>query len=139
VRLLPVVDDLRLELERHILERQPSPDEYLLYPEKLGPEFYRGPVGVIWGIEDERTSATAMHRSWTRRWRRCWPAMPTLARPRNIYTHLDTSDLESALAGGAARENSPTGNPHLLGVEAAGIEPASADAPERASTSLSCR
>jgi hypothetical protein len=38
VRLLPVVDeDLRLELERHILERQPSPDEYLLYPEKLGP------------------------------------------------------------------------------------------------------
>jgi hypothetical protein len=34
---LPVVDDLRLELERHILERQPSPDEYLLYPEKLGP------------------------------------------------------------------------------------------------------
>jgi hypothetical protein len=55
VRLLPVVDDLRLELERHILERQPSPDEYLLYPEKLGPEFYRGPVRVIWGIEDERT------------------------------------------------------------------------------------
>ena len=38
VRLLPVVDeDLRLELERHILERQPSPDEYLLYPENSAP------------------------------------------------------------------------------------------------------
>jgi hypothetical protein len=54
IRLLPVVDeDLRLELERHILERRPSPEEYLLYPEKLGPEFYGGPVGVIW---ENRTS-----------------------------------------------------------------------------------
>jgi hypothetical protein len=25
----------------------PEPQEYLLYPEKLGPEFYGGPAGVI--------------------------------------------------------------------------------------------
>jgi integrase/recombinase XerD len=38
VRLLPIVDeDLRLELERHILERQPSPEEFLLYPRRLAP------------------------------------------------------------------------------------------------------
>jgi integrase len=40
VRYLPVVDnELRLELERHILDRGPEPDEFLLYPEKTGPEF----------------------------------------------------------------------------------------------------
>jgi hypothetical protein len=41
VRYLPVVDRvLRLELEPHILDRQPQPDEFLLFPEKAGPEFY---------------------------------------------------------------------------------------------------
>lgn len=44
VRYLPVVDrQLREALERHILERGPMPDEFLLYPEKIGPEFYKGP------------------------------------------------------------------------------------------------
>jgi integrase len=53
VRYLPVVDGgLRLGLERHILDRGPDPDEFLLYPEKVGPEFYRGPLATIW--EDRR-------------------------------------------------------------------------------------
>jgi integrase/recombinase XerD len=48
VRYLPVVDaELRLQLERHILDRAPTPDEYLLYPEKIGPEFYGGPLATI--------------------------------------------------------------------------------------------
>jgi integrase len=35
--------------------------------EKLGPEFYGGPVGVIWESRTSGLSATAMHRWWTRR------------------------------------------------------------------------
>jgi len=62
----------------------------------------------------------------------------------DIYAHLDTSDLETALKG--LNEDAtwplgivPTGNPRFAGMmEAAGIEPASADAPVRASTSLGC-
>jgi hypothetical protein len=39
VRYLPAVDsELRLALERHILDRQSSSEEFLLYPEKLGPQ-----------------------------------------------------------------------------------------------------
>ena len=67
------------------------------------------------------------------------PAMPTSARPRTSTRTWIRATSRAPYAGGAARENSPTGNPHLGRVEAAGIEPASADAPERASTSLSCR
>jgi integrase len=128
VRLLSVVDeDLRLELERHILERQPGPEEYLLYPEKLGPEFYGGPVGVIWENRMSGLSATAMHRWWTRRLQDAGlPHRPMhearhtaiteflrdtgnlklaqmlaghadIGTTANIYAHLDTSDLETAL------------------------------------------
>jgi integrase/recombinase XerD len=128
IRLLPVVDeDLRLELERHILERRPSPEEYLLYPEKLGPEFYGGPVGVIWENRTSELSPTAMHRWWTRRLevaglphRPMHEARHTaiteflrdtgnlklaqmlaghvdIGTTANIYAHLDTSDLETAL------------------------------------------
>ena len=65
VRYLPVVDgELRLELERHILDRGPDPEEYLLYPERFGPEFYGGPVGLIWEDRFRPLSPTAMHRWW---------------------------------------------------------------------------
>ena len=128
VRYLPVVDEeLRTALERHILDRQPSPDEHLLYPEKLGPEFYRGPVGTIWENRLKQLSSTAMHRWWVK----CLESRrdPAQADARstthgdhrvpapdgepeagadarrhadigttaNIYAHLDTSDLETAL------------------------------------------
>jgi hypothetical protein len=39
----------------------------MLYPEKLGPEFYRGPVGVIWEDRCKQLSSTAMHRWWAKR------------------------------------------------------------------------
>jgi integrase/recombinase XerD len=128
VRLIPVVDDdLRLELERHILDRRPTPDEFLLYPEKIGPEFYRGPVGVIWEDRLSGLSMTAMHRWWTKRLRDAeLPHCPMhetrhtaitqflrdtgnlklaqmlaghadISTTANIYAHLDTSDLETAL------------------------------------------
>jgi integrase len=128
VRLLPIVDeDLRLELERYVLERQPGPEEYLLYPEKLGPEFYGGPVGVIWENRTTELSATAVHRWWTRRLQDAGlPHRPMhearhtaiteflrdtgnlklaqmlaghadIGTTANIYAHLDTSDLETAL------------------------------------------
>jgi len=65
VRYLPVVDnELRLELERHILDRQPDSDEFLLYPEKTGPEFYKGPVGVIWEDRHKPMAPTTLHNWW---------------------------------------------------------------------------
>jgi integrase len=128
VRLIPVVDDdLRLELERHVLDRGPSPDEFLLYPEKIGPEFYGGPVGVIWENRTSEMSPTAMHRWWTKRLKEAGlPHRPMhearhtaitqflrdtgnlklaqmlaghadISTTANIYAHLDTSDLETAL------------------------------------------
>jgi integrase len=128
VRYLPIVDDeLRLALERHILDRQPGPDEHLLYPEKLGPEFYRGPLGVIWEDRQRQLSPTAMHRWWVKCLERAGIAHRPMHEARhtaitdflrrtgnlklaqmlaghadigttaNIYAHLDTSDLETAL------------------------------------------
>lgn len=67
MRYLPVVDqELRTALERHILDRAPTPEEHLLYPEKLGPEFYGGPVGTIWENREKQLSSTAMHRWWSK-------------------------------------------------------------------------
>ncbi len=34
---------LRLELERHMLDRRPEPEEFLLYPEKTRPGVLRRP------------------------------------------------------------------------------------------------
>jgi integrase len=128
VRYLPVVDQgLRLALERHILDRGPAPDEFLLYPERYGPEFYCGPVGLIWDDRLKGLSPAAMHR-W---WRRCvdragipYRSMHTarhtaiteflratgdlvlaqklaghadVGTTANVYAHLDTTDLEAAL------------------------------------------
>jgi integrase/recombinase XerD len=128
VRYLPVVDDeLRTAIERHILDRQPTPDEYLLYPEKLGPEFYGGPLGVIWEDRSKPLSSTAMHRWWSKCLQRAEiPHRPMhearhtaitdflrrtgnlklaqmlaghadIGTTANIYAHLDTTDLETAL------------------------------------------
>ena len=128
VRYLPIVDDdLRLALERHILDRAPDPEEHLLYPEKLGPEFYGGPVGVIWEDRRKDMSPTAMHRWWSRCLERAGIAHRPMHEARhtaiteflrdtgnlklaqilaghadigttaNIYTHLDTTDLEAAM------------------------------------------
>jgi integrase len=113
VRYLPEVDrELREALGRHILDRGPTPEEFLLYTEKLGPEFYGGPVGTIWEDRRKQLSSTAMHRWWSRcleragiahrpmhearhtaitavlrrtgnlKLRRCSPAMPTSGPPQ---------------------------------------------------------
>ena len=128
VRYLPVADDeLRLALERHILDRGPAPDEFLLYPEKLGPEFFGGPLGTIWEDRTKQLSSTAMHRWWGKRVERAGISYRPMHEARhtaiteflrstgnlklaqmlaghadigttaNIYAHLDTSDLEAAL------------------------------------------
>jgi integrase len=128
VRYLPIIDqELRLELERHILDRQPSADEFLLYPEKLGPEFYGGPVGRIWQNREKQLSSTAMHRWWLACEKRAGTAHRPMHEARhtaitnflrgtqnlelarmlaghadigttaNIYAHLNTTDLETAL------------------------------------------
>ena len=60
---MPIVDqELRTQLERHILDRGPDPDEHLLYPERTGPEFYRGPLGVIWEDRRKPMAASTMQR-----------------------------------------------------------------------------
>jgi integrase/recombinase XerD len=128
VRYLPIVDSgLRLELERHILDRAPAPDEFLLYPEKIGPEFYGGPLATIWEDRLRPMSSTAMHRWWVGCLQRAeLPHRPMhearhtaiteflrrtgnlklaqllaghadIGTTANIYAHLDTTDLEAAL------------------------------------------
>lgn len=128
VRYLPVVDaELRLQLERHILDRAPAPDEFLLFPEKIGPEFYGGPLATIWQDRLRPLSSTAMHRWWVGCMKRAGLAHRPMHEARhtaitdflrrtgnlklaqmlaghadigttaNIYAHLDTSDLETAL------------------------------------------
>lgn len=128
VRYLPVVDaELRLQLERHILDRAPTPDEFLLFPEKIGPEFYGGPLATIWEDRARPLSSTAMHRWWAGCMRRAGLAHRPMHEARhtaitdflrrtgnlklaqmlaghadigttaNIYAHLDTTDLETAL------------------------------------------
>lgn len=128
VRYLPIVHpELRTALERHILDRGPTPEEHLLYPEKLGPEFYGGPVGTIWKNREKQLSSTAMHRWWAKCLERAeLPHRPMhearhtaiteflrrtgnlklaqmlaghadIGTTANIYAHLDTSDLETAL------------------------------------------
>jgi integrase/recombinase XerD len=128
VRYLPVVDsELRLQLERHILDRASTPDEFLLYPEKVGPEFYGGPLATIWEDRSRPLSSTAMHRWWVGCMKRSGLAHRPMHEARhtaitdflrrsgnlklaqmlaghadigttaNIYAHLDTTDLETAL------------------------------------------
>jgi integrase len=128
VRYMPIVDqELRTQLERHILDRGPDPDEHLLYPERTGPEFYRGPLGVIWEDRRKPMAGSTMQR-W---WKKCLERAELKHRPMhearhtaiteflrrsgnlklaqmfaghadigttaNIYAHLDTTDLETAL------------------------------------------
>jgi integrase/recombinase XerD len=128
VRYLPVVErEMREALESHMLERGATPDEFLLYPEKIGPEFYKGPVGTIWEDRRKQLSSTAMHRWWSRCLERAGlPHRPMhearhtaitaflrrsgnlklaqllaghadIGTTANIYAHLDTTDLETAL------------------------------------------
>jgi integrase len=100
IRLLPVIeDDLCLELGRYVLARRPSSEEFLLYPEKLGPEFYGGPVGVIWENCTSELSPTAMHRWWTRRLENAGlPHPPTREARHTAVTEFlrDTGNLKLA-------------------------------------------
>ncbi|MDQ3995275.1 MAG: tyrosine-type recombinase/integrase [Actinomycetota bacterium] len=128
VRYLPIVDsELRLALERHILDRGPEPDEFLLYVEKIGPQFPGGPLATIWQDRCKPLSSTAMHRWWVACLKRAdLPHRPMhearhtaitdflrrsgnlklaqmlaghadIGTTANVYAHLDTTDLEAAL------------------------------------------
>ena len=57
---------LRLDLERLILDEQPSPDEYLVFPERLGPRAPGGPLEVLWADKRKPMSSTTLHRWWHR-------------------------------------------------------------------------
>lgn len=71
IRKVPIVDEaLWRDLEQHILERNPSPDEYLLYPERHGPlnqHRHRGeaPYGLLWENRTKGMAPTTMQRWWT--------------------------------------------------------------------------
>ena len=99
----------------------------MLYPEKTGPEFYRGPVATIWQDRCKQLSSTALHRWWVKRLQDAGlPHRPMhearhtaitaflrrtgnlklaqmlaghadIGTTANIYAHLDTTDLETAL------------------------------------------
>ena len=72
IRNVPIIDDqLRLDLERHILDRAPAPDEFLLYPERHGPlNQHRNatgdaPYGLLWENRSKAMSGTTLHRWWS--------------------------------------------------------------------------
>jgi integrase len=65
VRHVPVVDPaLRLDLERHMLERQVAPGEFLLYPERTGPRRRGGPLELLWDDRAKPMTSTTLHRWW---------------------------------------------------------------------------
>jgi integrase len=106
-------------VERHILDRGPSPDQFLLYPEKLGPEFYGGPLGTIWEDRCKQLSSTAMHRWWSK----CLERAEIAHRPMHAARHTAITDfsrrtgnlkLAQMLAGHAdigTRTSTPTLTP----------------------------
>jgi integrase len=86
VRYLPVVDEeLRTALERHILDRQPSPEEHLLYPEKLGPEARHTAITEF------------LRQTGNLKLAQMLAGHADIGTTANTYAHLDTSDLETAL------------------------------------------
>lgn len=67
VRQVPIMDEqLRLDLERYILDEQPGPDEFLLYPEKTGPMNNQdnSPMGVLWKNSRKGMTSSSLHRWW---------------------------------------------------------------------------
>jgi integrase len=124
VRYLPVVDS-ELRLGGTSSTANPTPQSSCSTRKRLGPEFYGGPVGVIWEDRHRPLSSTAMHRWWTKGLERAGlPHRPThearhtaiteflrrtgnmklaqmlaghaaIGTTANIYAHLDTSDLEN--------------------------------------------
>lgn len=67
-------EELRLAIERYILERNPDPDEYLLYPIRRGPKMQAGdqhftgdqPVGILREDRHKPLDASSMQRWWKR-------------------------------------------------------------------------
>lgn len=67
-------EELRLQIERLILERKPEPTEYLLYPVRRGRKKPAGqrfitkddPIGVIWEDRKRPLEANGMQRWWKR-------------------------------------------------------------------------
>lgn len=75
VRTVPIVDPLIWhDLERHILDREAHPDEYLLYPERTAPKGAPGIKGkkadrveVIQELRFQPMKSTSLHRWWYKR------------------------------------------------------------------------
>jgi integrase len=94
VRYLPVVERvLRLQLEQHILDRQPEPDEFLLHPEK---GLTHRPMH-----EARHTAITDFLRQTANlKLAQILAGHADIGTTANIYAHLDTSDVETAPFGG---------------------------------------
>jgi integrase len=118
---------LRLDLERLILDEQPEPNEYLLFPERLGVRMTGGPLEVIWLDKKKPMTSTTLHRWWHRCLERARVSPQPMHEARHtaitelvrrtgnlkvaqqlaghasitttadIYTHFDLGDLASAL------------------------------------------
>jgi len=128
IRYIPVADAaLRLDLERHILDRQADGEEFLLYPERLGPKTFGGPLELLWEDRRKPMSPTTAHRWWVGCLERAGVAHQRMHAARHtaitelvrhsgnlklaqqlaghawiqttadIYAHLDENDLAQAL------------------------------------------
>lgn len=90
VRMLPVVHrKLRDTLEREILDRGAHPDDYLLFPERLGPRYLGGPLEVIWFDTRKPMSSTTLHR-W---WHGCLERAHVAPRPMHEARHTAITEL----------------------------------------------
>jgi site-specific recombinase XerD len=100
IRQIPIVDEaMRLDLERHILERHADPDEFLLYPETVGPRLNRYRPGDNWDdryelvvLSKKRFSpltASSMHRWWVA----CLERAGIAHRPMHEARHTALTDF----------------------------------------------
>jgi integrase/recombinase XerD len=97
VRQVPIVDEhLRLDIERHILERDPDPQEFLLYPERIGPrnnlqnpQTGKAPMDRLWENRMKGMTSTSMHR-W---WHRCLENARVEPRPMHEARHTAITEL----------------------------------------------
>lgn len=69
--------------------RWQAPDEFLLFPEKIGPKFYGGPLATIWQDRLRPLSSTAMHRWWAG----CMKRAGLAHRPMHEARHTAITDF----------------------------------------------
>ncbi len=90
VRYLPIVNQqLRVDLERLMLDEKVNADEFLLFPERLGARMVGGPLEVIWQDRRKPMTSSTLHR-W---WHRCLDRSGVVHQPMHEARHTAITEL----------------------------------------------